>query len=263
MGWLMFRFSVAAFYAWLAFTFYRPPGRGWWAGFILFCWLLRVHSEIEKIVHRMPEILFAAKITFRCLNRCVSQQKLNLLNLATSVVAQLRTSSAQVVWCNVVQTCLATATPDHIPHNVLREATPPYLPFAGNRSEDLAVGDVGSACPLVERGFDPVRNRHGADVATFANQINHGPVPLSHLNFVQIQSHEFRSAETAAEQHGQHGVVTLGSHRVTTRMFQNFRTLLHAQPITGTEPELLHAFHSTDARRQLGTQQARIGGFMS
>ncbi len=81
------------------------------------------------------------------------EEKLNLLNLATSVVAQLRTSSAQVVGCNVVQTCPATAIPDYIPRNVLRDATPPYFSFAGDRSEDLAVGDVGSACPLVERSI--------------------------------------------------------------------------------------------------------------
>jgi hypothetical protein len=28
-----------------------------------------VRSEIKKIVHRMPEILFAAQVPFRCLDR--------------------------------------------------------------------------------------------------------------------------------------------------------------------------------------------------
>src|SRR5690242_19550528 len=119
----MFRSSVAAFYAGLAFSFYRLAGCGWRARFILFCWLLRAHSEIEEVVHRMPEILFAAQITFGRLNRCTPQQELNLLNLAPAVVAQLRTSPAQVVRCNVVQTCFATAIPDHVPHDVLRDAT--------------------------------------------------------------------------------------------------------------------------------------------
>ena len=145
-----------------------------------------VGSKVKQIVHWMPEILFAAEITFRCLYRCMPQQELNLLKLTAAVVTKLRTGPPQVVRCNVVQACSLTATPDHIPHNVLREATPPYLPLAGNRSEDLAVGDAGSASPLVECGLDPIRNRHGADVATLANQINHGPVALSHLDFVQI-----------------------------------------------------------------------------
>jgi hypothetical protein len=40
---------------------------------------LHVRSEVKKIVHRMPEILFAAEIAFCRLNGCVAQQELNLL----------------------------------------------------------------------------------------------------------------------------------------------------------------------------------------
>ena len=49
--------------------------------------LLRVRSEVEKIVHRMPEILFAAEIAFRGLHRCMSEQELNLLQLTAAIVA--------------------------------------------------------------------------------------------------------------------------------------------------------------------------------
>ena len=54
----------------------------------------RVRSEVKKIVHRMSEILFAAEIAFRRLDRCMPQQELNLLQLATARVAQLRTGSS-------------------------------------------------------------------------------------------------------------------------------------------------------------------------
>ncbi len=67
----------------------------------MFRLLRRIRSEVEKIVHWMPEILLAAKIAFRGLHRCMSQQKLNLLKLTAAVVAQLRTSPAEVVRCNV------------------------------------------------------------------------------------------------------------------------------------------------------------------
>jgi hypothetical protein len=53
-----------------------------------------VGSEIEKIVHGMAEILFAAEIAFRRLDRCMPQQELDLLQLATITVAQLRAGSA-------------------------------------------------------------------------------------------------------------------------------------------------------------------------
>jgi len=52
--------------------------------------LLWVRSEVEKIVHRMPEILFATKIVLCGLHRCVTQQKLDLLEFTTAVVAQFR-----------------------------------------------------------------------------------------------------------------------------------------------------------------------------
>jgi hypothetical protein len=68
---------VAAFYSWLVGCFYSFTGRQ--SRFLMFGLLLCVRSEIEKIVHWMPEVLFAAEIAFRGLDRCVPEQKLNLL----------------------------------------------------------------------------------------------------------------------------------------------------------------------------------------
>jgi hypothetical protein len=98
----MFRSSVAAFYAWLLCLFYSFAGRGRRDRFILLRLLARVHSEIEKIIHWMAEILLAAEIAFRGLDRCVAEQELNLLKLTTAVVAQLRTSPPQVVRGNAL-----------------------------------------------------------------------------------------------------------------------------------------------------------------
>jgi len=53
--------------------------------------LLPIGSEVDKIVHWMSQILFAAQITLRGLHGCVPEQKLNLLELPTAVMAQLRT----------------------------------------------------------------------------------------------------------------------------------------------------------------------------
>jgi hypothetical protein len=38
----------------------------------------------------MSQILFAAEIAFRSLDRCMPEQELNLLQLAAAIVAQLR-----------------------------------------------------------------------------------------------------------------------------------------------------------------------------
>jgi len=75
----------------------------------------------KKVVHWMPEILFAAEIAFRRLDRCMPQQELNLLQLAAIAVAQLRTGSPQVVRCNMLQTRSLAAGLDYVPHNMGRE----------------------------------------------------------------------------------------------------------------------------------------------
>src|SRR5215469_3576645 len=126
----MFSSSVAGFYSWLVRLFYSFTGPVWSASFRMFCrLLLPVHSEIEKIVHRMPEILLAAKIALCGLNRCVPEQELNLLNLTAPVVTQFRTSSAQVVRCNMLQAHSFAAGSYHVPDNILRDARAPYLPL--------------------------------------------------------------------------------------------------------------------------------------
>jgi len=58
--------------------------------------LLQVRSEIKKIVHWVTKILFATEIAFRGLDRCVPEQKLDLLKLTASIVAQLGARSPQI-----------------------------------------------------------------------------------------------------------------------------------------------------------------------
>jgi hypothetical protein len=101
----------------------------------------------------------------------VPEQELNLLQFTPTVVTQFRTRSTQIVRRNMLQTCSLTAISDDIPNNVLRDTTPPDFSLAGHRSEDFALRNVGSACPLVKRGFDPVWDGHSANVATFSNQV--------------------------------------------------------------------------------------------
>ena len=63
---------------------------------------LHVGLQVKYIIHRMAEILFAPEIMFRGLDRCVSEQELNLLKLTATAVAQLGTRPAEVVRRNVL-----------------------------------------------------------------------------------------------------------------------------------------------------------------
>jgi hypothetical protein len=82
----------------------------------------RPFFEVKKVVHWMSEILFAAEIAFRCLDGCMPQQELNLLQLATAAVAQLRAGSPQIMRCNMLQARSLAAGLDYVPHDILRDA---------------------------------------------------------------------------------------------------------------------------------------------
>jgi len=127
------------------------------------------------------------------------QQKLNLLQLPTTVVAQFRARPPQIMWCDALQAYSLTTGPDHIPDHILRNAPAPHLSRSGNRAEDSSFRDLGRGDPLIERCFDPFRNRHGSNVPTFADQVHDRPVPLAQLDFVQFQADQFRSTKAAAK----------------------------------------------------------------
>src|SRR5580704_1522244 len=114
----MVRSSVAPFYPSPRCLFYRV-GRFRCGRFTIVFMRPPVRSEVKKIIHRMSEILFAAEIAFRGLHRCMPEQELNLLQLATARVAQLGTSSSQVMRCNMLQARSLAATLHHVPHDIL------------------------------------------------------------------------------------------------------------------------------------------------
>jgi hypothetical protein len=176
----MFRSSVAAFYSLARRHFYKRRLKIRLMG-------LHVRSEVKKIVYRVCEILFAAEIAFRRLDRCMPQQELNLLQFATAAVAQLRTGSTQVMRCNMLQARSLAAGLDDVPHDILRDAFSPHLSRSGDCSKDPSLPDPSCDRPLVERGFDPLWNGDGANVPALADQVHHCPVPLAHLDLIQLQ----------------------------------------------------------------------------
>src|ERR1039458_574506 len=146
---VMFRSSVAAFYPLPRCPFYRI-GRFHFGGFIIV--FLRpppVCSEIKKIVYWMSEVLFATEIAFRCLDGCMAQQELNLLQLASVTVAQLRTGSPQVMRRNMLQARSLAATLDYVPYDILRDSFPPHLSRSGDGSKNPPLHDTGCSCPLI------------------------------------------------------------------------------------------------------------------
>ena len=77
----------------------------------------------------MSEILFAAEIAFRSLNRCMPQQELNLLQFATTRVAQFRAGSAQVMRRNMLQARSLATILDYVPPTFCEMPLPHTFPI--------------------------------------------------------------------------------------------------------------------------------------
>ena len=107
------------------------------------------------IIYRMSEILFATEIAFRRLDGCMPQQELNLFKLSSTVMTQLCTGPPQIVGCNMLQARSLAAGLDHVPHNILRHAFPPYLSGPGDCSKNSSLRDPRCRRPLIERGLHP------------------------------------------------------------------------------------------------------------
>src|ERR1700675_226935 len=155
---------------------------------------------------------------------------------------------AQIMRCNMLEAGSLAAGLDYVPHDILRDAFPPHLSRPGDGSKDPSFPDPGCRRPLIERGFRPIVEWARCECVRLPNQAHHCPVPLAHLDFIQLQADKFRSAKTTTKQQGQHRVVALRSHAISTSTLEYFRTLLRAQPISGAKPELLDSFHSADPR---------------
>src|ERR1051326_6229619 len=106
----------------------RPPRSTLFPYTTLFRSLLPIRCQLEKIVYRMSEILLAAEVALGRLYRGVPQQELNLLQLSSAVMTQLRTGPPQVVGCDVFQARSPTAGPHHVPHDILRDSSTHTFP---------------------------------------------------------------------------------------------------------------------------------------
>jgi hypothetical protein len=68
----------------------------------------------------------------------------------------------------------------------------PVRPCYG--SKHPASCNARGSYPEVEGRFRPVRDWHGADVATLTDQVYDRPVPLTDLDIIEFQAHQLGSA---------------------------------------------------------------------
>jgi hypothetical protein len=93
--------------------------------------------------------LFAAEITLGCLHGNMPKQELNLLQLSSCGVAQLRARAPQVMRRETGEADFGRVRLNYVPHYSLRNAITPALPSPADATEYLPGMELGRTNPLV------------------------------------------------------------------------------------------------------------------
>jgi len=75
-----------------------------------------IRLDAHPIVDGSAQLLFTTEITFRCLDRDMSEQELNLIQFATRKVAESRASPTKVVGREFLYARLHSSLPHEFPN---------------------------------------------------------------------------------------------------------------------------------------------------
>src|SRR5215472_11536827 len=110
------------------------------------------------------------------------KQELNLFKLAAGCVAPARTAATKVVRCQLFNSCSLSAFSNDIPDHILCDAVTPDDAVLADRAKHSATVNACCGCPRIDPVLYPRRNWHRTNMASFADEIDNRPMPLSALD---------------------------------------------------------------------------------
>ena len=139
-------------------------------------------TDIQTGRSPVLKILLASQVVLGHQNRCMAEEELNLLQLASIDVTELRKCSPQIVRREMVKLHSLGTVPNHIPDHVFRDAfascgsMPAYCP------KDSAVCDTRCRRPPIDCALCPTRHRNRADMAALCDEIRDCPVAVADVD---------------------------------------------------------------------------------
>jgi len=152
----------------------RPPGR---------CEQLRegLWFNPERVIHGNPKLRFAPEIALGRLDRDVSKQELNLIQLAASQVAQPSACPAKIVRRQLVDLGPRRRAPHNFPQYFRRHTVAPDPTRLVDSAKYGAVRDCRRGRPFINDCLYPGRHWHGPHVSAVAHEIGYHPMLLALL----------------------------------------------------------------------------------
>jgi len=119
--------------------------------------------------------------------------------------------------------------------------------YAANAAENLPLCYFCHCQPVVNCSLHTFRHRNRADVPSFSDEVNNGPVVFAPLNMVKGQVNEFFSPETTPKEYRKDGSVPFILHGMCIGKLPQGLGFIHGQPISEPHAQFLCSLHATDA----------------
>jgi hypothetical protein len=124
----------------------------------------------------------------------VSEQELDLLQIAAILATELGTGPAKIVRAEVFDSNLSCTLLDNRSNGPVAQLVADHLPTLRERSQQTAFLNLGRYHPGVDCLLNLERNRHRSHSAALAAQIGHNPSPLAELDIVNVQAGQLLQA---------------------------------------------------------------------
>jgi hypothetical protein len=162
----------------------------------------------------------------------MSQQELNLVEFATSEVAQPGAGAPEIVRGQLLDAGVPGRRLHHVPDDFRRHALTPHATGLVGRAKRSPLCEAGGRRPVVKAGLDPVRHRDGPDVAGLAQQISDDPMLFALLDRLEFQCQHLAASQSTAEQHGHHRVVAQSAKGEWGLRAEEAPALFRRQPVS-------------------------------
>jgi len=152
----------------------------------------RLRFDADVVIHGTVDPLLAAEIVFSCLHGNVPEKELDLIQLSTRCMAQLRARPPEIMRRHSGKPEFPSVLFHHMPNNPFRYAVTPVFACPTDTSEQSSGRNPGCSHPQIDGRFDPLGHRHGSNMAAFADQIDYGPVFFALLQMHYERTPRFR-----------------------------------------------------------------------
>src|SRR6516225_2168737 len=155
--------------------------------------------------------------------------------------------------------CFAGGVANDVPKHLRRHPITPDASILVDGSKYRAFRDAAGYLPFIDRSLHPRGDRHRTHVSGLPHQVSNHPALLSQFHGVDTEGKQFAPPQSASDQRGKNGVVSLTTERFPIRTRQQSLALVGCQPVPDADSDPAHSLYSSNSSSKLRAEQTGVG----